>query len=73
MLNWLLSLALNATCPWSSHWYDARINSFMSTKLNISLPHSISEKVFLAEVQEKKQAQETYNEAVSKGQSAGKK
>ena len=33
----------------------------------------IGEEVFLAEVQEKKQAQETYNEAVSKGQSAGKK
>ena len=27
--------------------------------------------VFLAEVQEKKKALETYNEAVSKGQSAG--
>merc|ERR1712032_794848 len=33
----------------------------------------IGEEVFLAEVQEKKQALETYNEAVSKGQSAGKK
>ena len=32
----------------------------------------IGEEVFLAEVQEKKQALETYNEAVSKGQSAGK-
>jgi len=31
----------------------------------------IGEEVFLAEVQEKKQALETYNEAVSKGQSAG--
>ena len=29
--------------------------------------------VFLAEVEEKKKALETYNEAVSRGQSAGKK